>query len=144
MKKSIIEINRVGDSYEYKFSYTQKDVNAFAEISGDKNPIHLDEDYASKSVFKKRIIHGFLGGSVFSKVFGMIFPGGGTLYLKQSMSFYKPMYTNVEYTAKFMVREIIKEKHRAIVDTIIIDRNENIVIKGDALIQNERISNENI
>ena len=139
MKKYIEKINNIGDNYEHKFSYTQKDVNAFAEISGDKNPIHLDKEYASNSFFKKRIIHGFLGGSVFSKVFGTIFPGEGTLYLSQSMSFYKPMYTNIEYTAKFIVKEIIKEKHRAIVDTIIVDNNKNIIIKGKALIQNNTI-----
>lgn len=140
MKKSIIKINSVGDTFTYKFSYTQDDVNKFAEISGDNNPIHLDEEYASKSIFKRRIIHGFLGGSVFSKVFGTIFPGPGTLYLNQSMSFFKPMFTNIEYTAKFTVKEIIKDKNRAIVETLIIDPNDKIIISGSALIQNENIS----
>jgi 3-hydroxybutyryl-CoA dehydratase len=139
MKESIVKINNVGDIYEYKFSYSQEDVNSFAEISGDKNPIHLDENYALKSIFKQRIIHGFLGGSVFSKIFGTIFPGEGTLYLNQSMSFYKPMFTNVEYTAKFTVKEIIIEKHRAIVETIIIDENKKTIINGSALIQNDNI-----
>lgn len=135
----MIKIKNIGDKYEHNFSYTQKEVDTFANISGDKNPIHIDKEYASKSIFKKRIIHGFLGGSVFSKVFGMYFPGSGTLYLNQSMSFYQPMFTNEEYIAKFTVKEIIKEKHRAIVDTIIVDKKDKIIIKGTALIQNNNI-----
>jgi 3-hydroxybutyryl-CoA dehydratase len=139
MKEFIKEINNVGDVYEHKFSYTQKNVNDFAKITGDENPIHLDEEYAAKTIFKTRIIHGFLGGSIFSKVFGTIFPGEGTLYLNQNMTFYKPMYANVEYVARFIVKEIITKKNRAIVDTFVVDKNNNIIISGSALIQNENI-----
>ena len=140
MKKYIEKkINKVGDSYEYSFSFTQEDVNSFALVSGDKNPIHIDKEYASKSLFKKRIIHGFLGGSVFSKVFGNIFPGEGTFYLKQSMTFYNPMYVNELYKAKFLVKKIIPEKNRAIVDTIIVDKDNQIIIEGEALIKNKNI-----
>jgi len=139
MKEFIKEINKVDDFFEYNFSYIQEDVDAFAKISGDMNPIHLDKEYASKSIFKKRIIHGFLGGSVFSKVFGTIFPGPGTLYLNQSMSFFKPMFTNIEYRAQFTVKDIIKDKNRAIVETLIVDPNDVLIIKGTALIQNKNI-----
>jgi 3-hydroxybutyryl-CoA dehydratase len=139
MTRSIKEINKVGDSFRYHFSFTQNDVNLFAEISGDKNPIHLDEAYAEKSIFGKRIIHGFLGGSVFSKVFGTIFPGDGTLYLKQTMSFFKPMHTNTEYVATFNVLEIDYNKNRALVETKIIDIAGTTIITGEALIQNKRI-----
>ena len=135
----MVDINSIGDVFEHDFSFSQEDVIKFSEISGDRNPIHLDEDYASKSIFKKRIVHGFLGGSIFSKVFRMIFPGEGTLFLKQSMSFYKPMYVEDVYTAKFKVLEITNKKHRALVETSILDKLGNIVIKGEALIQNERI-----
>jgi len=140
MTKSIIEINSSGDFFEYSFSFTQSDVDSFAEISGDKNPIHLDEAYASKSIFGKRIIHGFLGGSVFSKIFGTIFPGEGTLYLNQTMTFYKPMHTNTPYKATFLVKEIFESKNRALVETKILDSSENTIISGEALIQNCRIS----
>lgn len=140
MKKYIEKkINKAGDSFEYDFSFTQDDVNSFAIVSGDKNPIHLDEEYASKSIFKKRIIHGFLGGSVFSKIFGNIFPGEGTLYLKQSMTFYNPMFVGEEYKAKFLVKSIDVEKNRAIVETIIVDNNDQIIIEGEALIKNKNI-----
>lgn len=125
--------------YEYPFSFNQNDVIAFAEASGDKNPIHLDLDYARNTIFKKRILHGFLGGSVFSKVFGTIFPGEGTIYLKQNMSFLKPMFTDTEYTSKFTVIDIFEMKHRALVKTEIIDKQGNTIITGEALIQHNSI-----
>ena len=77
-------------------------------------------------------MHGFLGGAIFSKVFGTLFPGEGTIYLKQSMAFVKPMFVDTEYEAVFTVRELIKEKNRAIIDTII-----NEVSTGDATIKGE-------
>lgn len=135
MQKFTEEIKK-GSCYRSEFSFTQEDVNNFAEISGDKNPIHIDEDYASKSIFKSRIIHGYLGASIFSKVFAMEFPGEGTIYLKQDLKFMKPMYTNKKYTAVFNVLDHIKERHRALVQTEILNINNEIVVTGEALLQN--------
>lgn len=126
----------IGSSYEERFSYSQEDVNAFAEISGDKNPIHLDDEYAAKSIFKRRIIHGYLGTSIFSKVFAMTFPGEGTIYLKQDLKFLKPMFAEVNYIARFEVVEHIREKNRALVSTTILNQNNELVVVGEALIQN--------
>lgn len=137
MKKFTEEISNASH-YEYSFSFTQDDVNGFAEISGDKNPIHLDEEFAAKSFFKKRIIHGFLGASVFSKIFAMVFPGKGTIYLKQDLKFMEPMFTKEEYKAFFTVTNHIKDKHRALVLTEIKNSNNDIVITGEALIQNKK------
>jgi len=125
----------IGMKYEHDFNFTQKDVITFADASGDYNPIHLDKIYAKKSIFKKTIIHGFLGGSVFSKVFGTLFPGNGTIYLRQNLSFLKPMFVDEKYIAKFEVIETNIEKNRAKVKTVIIDSSENIVIDGEALIK---------
>jgi 3-hydroxybutyryl-CoA dehydratase len=111
----------------------------FAEASGDFNPIHLDEEFAKNSIFRKTIIHGFLGGSVFSKVFGTIFPGNGTIYLKQDLSFYKPMFTNQNYKATFEIIDSDVSKNRAVVKTIILDDLNEIVIKGEALIKHSSI-----
>lgn len=125
-------------TFEYVFSYSQEDVNDFAEISGDKNPIHLDDEYAKKTIFKRRIIHGFLGASVFSKVFAMYFPGEGTIYLKQDLKFMKPMYTKEKYTSCFTIIEHLVKKHRAIVLTEILNEKGEIIITGEALIQNKK------
>jgi len=128
-----------GQVYKHSFSFTQQDVEKFAEVTGDKNPIHLDNAYAAQTVFKKPIMHGFLGGSIFSKVFGTLFPGEGTIYLKQSMAFVKPMYVDTTYEAVFTVREIIKEKNRAIIDTIISEASSgDATIKGEATVMNVR------
>jgi len=129
----------VGSNYEYEFSFSQDDVIKFAAATGDFNPIHLDEEYAIKSIFQRTIIHGFLGGSVFSKVFGTIFPGDGTIYLKQELIFFKPMFTNTKYVAKFKVTKTESSKNRAEVSTIIFDDLNEIVIRGEALIKHPRI-----
>ena len=135
MKKHTEKI-KVGSEYHHKFSFTQGDVNGFAKVSGDLNPIHLDEEFAKKSIFKRRIIHGFLGGSIFSKVFAQYFPGEGTIYLKQDLKFLKPMYTNNIYIAVFSVIEINVSKNRALVKTEINDNDNNKIIVGEAVIQN--------
>ena len=70
---------KTGDKYRHEVTYTQEGVIAFAEITGDKNPIHLDPEFAAKTPFGRPIVHGFLSASVFSKVFGMLFPGQGNL-----------------------------------------------------------------
>lgn len=130
---------KLGDSYSESFKYTQEDVNAFAEISGDKNPIHIDKDYAKQSIFKRRIIHGYLGTSIFSKVFAMDFPGEGTIYLKQDLKFMKPMFAEEIYKAKFEVLEQDIEKHRALVKTSIYNSKDEVVVLGEALIQNKHL-----
>ena len=128
-----------GQVYTHSFSFTQQDVEKFAAVTGDNNPIHLDNAYAAQTVFKRPIMHGFLGGSIFSKVFGTLFPGEGTIYLKQSMAFVKPMYVGTNYDAVFTVREIIKEKNRAIIDTIISEASTgDATIKGEATVMNTR------
>lgn len=129
----------LGSEFSYEFIFNQNDVINFAKASGDNNPIHLDEEYAKTSIFKRRILHGFLGGSVFSKVFGTIFPGNGTIYLKQNMSFYKPMFVETNYVAKFTVTDIISEKNRATVKTEIFDSNDELIIGGEALIKHPSI-----
>ncbi|MBI3510035.1 MAG: MaoC family dehydratase [Bacteroidetes bacterium] len=126
-----------GTNFNHTFRFTQKEVELFAEVTGDKNPVHLDADYAAKTMFKRPIIHGFLGGSVLSKVFGTLFPGEGTIYLKQSMSFMRPMFVDTDYEVRMMVKEVNKEKHRAIVETNIADLKTNeLVISGEATVMN--------
>jgi len=133
--------NRImfGDRFEYDFSFNQEDVINFSVASGDFNPIHLDNQYAKKTIFKRTIIHGFLGGSVFSKVFGTIFPGNGTIYLKQDLSFFKPMFTLEKYKATFEVVSVDVLKNRAVIKTMILCDKGEIVIIGEALIKHPSI-----
>jgi acyl dehydratase len=124
----------IGDTFEHHFSFSQEDVVLFAKVTGDNNPVHLDEEYASKTLFKRPIIHGMLGGSVFSKVFGTMFPGEGTIYLNQNLQFLRPMLVSTNYTAQFEVLDIDREKHRATVSTIVINEEGKKVIDGSAIL----------
>src|ERR1700741_5338516 len=127
----------VGQVYSHDFKFTQDEVTRFAEVTGDKNPVHLDAAYAAKTFFKKPIMHGMLGASLYSKVFGTLFPGEGTIYLKQSLSFLKPMYVDVNYVAEFLVKEVIKDKNRAIIETLIKDKATGLVVtSGEAVVMN--------
>jgi acyl dehydratase len=134
-----IKINKMlqlGEKYIYKFSYTQEQVNAFAEVTGDNNPVHLDKEYAEKTIFKRPIAHGMLGASILSKVFGTIFPGEGTIYLNQTLNFLRPMFVDQEYEAVFEVKEIIADKNKAIISTTIQNNEGKSVLTGEATIMN--------
>lgn len=126
------------EEFRHTFSFTQKDVIKFAEVTGDNNPIHLDADYAAKTPFSQPIMHGFLAGSVFSKIFGTLFPGEGTIYMKQCMEFRRPMFVNKEYEVVFTVTEINRDKHTALLNTSIIDKEtKKETVKGDAMVMNK-------
>lgn len=126
-----------GQTYTHEFSFTQDEVNRFAEVTGDKNPVHIDAAYAAKTMFKRPIMHGMLGASLFSKVFGVLFPGEGTIYLKQSLSFLRPMYVDTKYEAVFTVKEVIKDKNRAVIETLIKDKDTgNVCTSGEATVMN--------
>lgn len=103
-------------------------------VTGDDNPIHIDEKQARKSIFKKRIMHEFLSGSVISKVFGIIWPRNGTIYLSQNMSFIKPMYTSEKYSAKLKVIEVLP-RNKFLARTIKINRKNENTIEGEAIIK---------
>jgi acyl dehydratase len=130
----MIEVNQV---YTHDFQFSQEEVNRFAEVTGDKNPVHINAEYAAKTMFKRPIMHGMLGASLFSKVFGTLFPGEGTIYLKQTLNFLKPMYVDTQYEAVFTVKEVLKDKHRAIVETVIKDKTTgNLCTSGEATVLN--------
>jgi acyl dehydratase len=130
---------KLGDQYQENVRFTQKDVNLFADVSGDRNPIHIDEAYAAKTPFGKPIVHGFLAGSVFSKVFGMNWPGEGTIYLYQDMSFRAPVFVEKNYVAKFEITEHNQEKNRATVQCTLEDEEGNQAIIGVAKLLNKKM-----
>ncbi|HNY63150.1 MAG TPA: MaoC family dehydratase [Bacteroidales bacterium] len=130
---------KMGDQYQENVRFTQKDVNLFADVSGDRNPIHIDEAYAAKTPFGKPIVHGFLAGSVFSKVFGMNWPGEGTIYLYQDMSFRAPVFVEKNYVAKFEIIEHNQERNRATVQCTLEDEEGNQAIIGVAKLLNKKM-----
>lgn len=87
---------KIHDVFEFTRKVTQKEVARFAELSGDLNPIHVDEDFAKATPFGQRIAHGMLLASFFSSLVGMYCPGENSLYLSQSLNFRKPLFLGRE------------------------------------------------
>ncbi|MGE0078326.1 MAG: MaoC family dehydratase [Bacteroidales bacterium] len=121
-----------GDIYTHSVRFKQDDVVKFAEVTGDFNPIHLDAEYAANTIFKKPIVHGFLSGAVFSKVFGTLFPGEGTIYLSQEMKFLAPVFVEENYEARFEVIEVNLEKHIGIINCSLVNSSGAACISGVA------------
>ena len=129
---------KIGDSIKKDFSFTQVDVEAFAKLTGDNNPIHLDADYAATTQFKRPIIHGHLSSSIFTKVLGTEFPGFGSIYLRQETEFLRPMFVENDYEAVFTIKSINEEKHSAEVSTDIFDKlTGKQTIRGVAVMMNK-------
>ena len=133
---------KLGDSSEIKKAFTEQDVMGFAEISTDFNPAHVDKEYASKTMFKKQIVHGMLVGSLFSAIFGVQMPGLGSIYTKQSLKFTKPVYFGDEITAIVIVKDLNIERNRVVFDCVATNQNGDTVIVGEAEIMPPRKGNE--
>lgn len=128
---------RKSDRYTHEVIYTQSQIEEFAHCTGDMNPIHLDAEYAAQTPFKEPIVHGFLAAAVFSKVFGTLFPGEGTIYLSQQMSFLAPVYPNRRYTAHFEVIEVDTKRHNGVIATTLLDSDGHECITGEAKLKNK-------
>ena len=125
---------REGMSAEYKKFVTQRDIELFAELSGDDNPIHLDEDYAKKTIFKRRVAHGLLTASFISAVIGGKLPGPGCIYISQSLNFRSALYAGDEVVAQAKVLELHPERYRATFCTS-CKVGSRTILEGEALIQ---------
>jgi acyl dehydratase len=126
---------KVGDKASRSKVFTDEDVRQFAEVSTDKNPIHLDEEYAGNSMFKQRIVHGMLVGSLFSGILGCDLPGEGTIYLGQTLSFKAPVPLNEKVTATVEVTNVREDKPIAIFKTTCVDSSGKVVIEGEATVR---------
>ena len=113
---------------------TGNDVDTFAEISLDKNPIHLNEEYASQTIFKKRIAHGILTTGLISAVLGTKLPGEGAIYLSQELRFMAPVYLDDTITATVEVIELNEEKRKVTVSTTCTNQDGKEVIVGKAVL----------
>lgn len=124
----------VGQKASFSKSVTETDVYLFAGISGDLNPAHINEEYAKETMFKKRIAHGILSGALISAVIGVQLPGPGTIYEFQSLNFLAPVYFGDTITSTVEIKEIIKERNRAVLTTVCTNQNGTVVTKGEAIV----------
>lgn len=125
----------VGQSYTMRRTFSQEEVMAFANLSLDTNPLHTDPTYAAGSRFGRLIVPGFLSASMFSAVIGTRFPGVGSIYLNQSMTFLRPVFPDQEITATVKVKELLPEKNRVVLETTCHDDAGNTLIEGCALVK---------
>lgn len=123
---------RIGDKATFSKTISEEDVKLFARISGDMNPLHLNDEFAKKSRFGKRIVHGLLTASLISAVLGTKLPGPGCIYIRQELVFTKPVYIGDTITAEVEVIEIRDNKVK--LRTSCYNQNNIEVIRGEALI----------
>ncbi len=129
-----IETIAIGESASFERTFTAADVQQFAALSGDENPLHLDDAYAEQTQFKKRVVHGMLVGALCSTLVGMYLPGKRCLYLAQTLSFKKPVFIGDTLRIKGIV--ISKSLATRIIEVAIeIDRNTDRVVEGVATVQ---------
>lgn len=124
---------RIGMSSQITRTFTSEDVENFSQLSGDINPVHLDDEYASKTMFKARIVHGALASSLFSTLFANSLPGPGCIFMKSECEFLKPIYLNQEVVFKVEIVDININKKRLYFKTIAFNK-DYIFIKGTALL----------
>lgn len=122
----------IGQSDQLTRTLTEADIRAFAEVSGDHNPAHLDADYAAGTPFKHVIGHGMWTASLISCLLGTQLPGLGTIYLSQNLSFRRPVYVGDTLTVTATVKEKVTEKKHVILDCQVTNQHGDTVLKGDA------------
>jgi 3-hydroxybutyryl-CoA dehydratase len=129
--QSLNDLN-VGDTFRLDYSISDADVQKFAEISGDFNPAHFDEEYAKGTVFKNRIAHGMISLAKFSGIFGMDMPGLGAIWGAQNVKFLAPVQLNETYTAVAMIKE--KGDKNVIFSCWVEDKDGKHMLEGEGVL----------
>jgi 3-hydroxybutyryl-CoA dehydratase len=122
----------IGDAAELTRSFTGADVEAFAALTGDINPIHLDDAYAATTRFQRRIVHGMLVSGLVSAVLGTRLPGPGAIYMNQSLKFTAPVYLDDAITARVELTSLRQDKPIATFKTSCRNAKGQIVLDGEA------------
>lgn len=124
----------VGQHASMRKTITEADVVMYAAISGDQNPVHIDDIAARDSRFGRRIAHGMLAAGLISAVLGMRLPGPGTVYLKQTLNFRKPIYINDTVTTSVEIVSIRDDKPIATLATTVTNQDGEVVVEGESLV----------
>jgi 3-hydroxybutyryl-CoA dehydratase len=122
-----------GMSASFEKTVTERDVELFGEVSGDMNPMHFDEEFARKTIFRGRIAHGVLCLSYISTVLGMKMPGPGTIFMSATSRFKAPVRIGDTVVTQCTVREVVPEKRRVLFDCV-CKVGETAVVEGEALV----------
>ena len=128
-----VEDLEIGMSRMLQREITQNDILLFSKISGDENPVHLDEEYAQQTIFGRRIAHGMLTASLISAVIAEQLPGHGTVYLSQTLKFIRPVLPGQLVTSRVLVTHIEYSNRRVTLDCE-CKVDEKVVLEGEALV----------
>lgn len=123
----------VGMTASFSKTITDADIVLYAGISGDTNPVHINEEYASATMFQGRIAHGMLTAGLISAVLGTKLPGPGCIYMSQNLKFKAPVRSGDTVTARATVTELVADKKRALIRTV-CSVGERVVLEGEALL----------
>jgi acyl dehydratase len=125
---------KVGDTASLTRTVTDADIHTFAEVTGDRNPIHLEDAFAATTRFGRRIAHGMFGASLISAVLGNELPGQGSIYLSQTLNFLAPVYPGDTVTARVTVAKIRDDKPIVTLETVCENQRGETLIKGEAIV----------
>ncbi|ODC03081.1 3-hydroxybutyryl-CoA dehydratase [Terasakiispira papahanaumokuakeensis] len=125
---------KVGDQATYEKTLTERELVLFAAVSGDMNPLHLNDDFAKTTQFGGRIAHGMWSGSLISAALAMTLPGPGTVYLGQEVKFSRPVRLNDTLTVTLTVKELRDDKKIVTLDTTVTNQEGKKVVTGTATV----------
>lgn len=135
--KNINEL-KVGDRAQFAKTVSESDIYLYAGVTGDFNPAHINEEYAKKTFFETRIVHGMLTSGFISTVIGNQLPGYGTIYIRQELNFLAPVRIGDTITAQVEVLEIMTEKKQVRLKTTCFNQEEKTVLDGEAIVSPPR------
>lgn len=138
MTGKTIDQLKVGEVAEFSKTISESDVYLYAGITGDFNPLHIDETYASGTFFKTRIVHGMLLAGFACSVVGSKLPGYGTVYTRQELNFLAPVRIGDTITARVEVTEIMADKNRVRLRTSCVNQDGTMVLDGEATVSPPR------
>lgn len=130
---------KVGDVAAITKTITDADIQVFADLIGDHNSVHLDDEFAAQTRFGRRIAHGMLSGALISAVIGEHLPGRGAVYLSQSFKFVAPVYPGDTITARVTVTKFREDKNILTLETVCEKQSGETVITGEAVVLADRI-----
>ncbi len=129
---------KVGDTATLSKTITDDDIRQFADLIGDHNSVHLNDEFAKQTRFGRRIAHGMLSASLISTCIGTKLPGNGAIYLSQTFKFIAPVYPDDTVTARVTITGIRDDKPIVTLETICFNQNQEPVVKGEAVVMVEQ------
>ncbi len=125
---------QIGDTASLSKTITDDDIHSFADITGDHNPMHVDDEFAKHTRFGRRIAHGMLSASLISSVIANELPGRGSIYLSQTLQFVAPVFPGDVVTARVTVTAVREDKPIVKLETVCLNQRNETVIRGEATV----------